>query len=57
MDALSPAILTDLLESEIKAVIDMGIFKGVYEIENKWKAELSELAKNYQNTWFRCKKS
>jgi hypothetical protein len=38
------------LESEIKAVIDMGIFKGVYEIENKWKAELSELAKNYQNT-------
>ncbi len=49
MDALSPAILTDLLESEIKAVIDMGTFKRVCEIENKWKAELLELAKNYQS--------
>jgi len=30
--------------------VTIGTFKGVCEIENKWKAELSELAKNYQNT-------
>ncbi len=47
VDALSPEILTNLLQLEIESTIDMSYFKEVCKCEEEWKNELFELAENY----------
>jgi hypothetical protein len=46
VDALSPALITELLQTEIESIIDIETFRKVCEIENKWKQELFEMAEN-----------
>lgn len=46
VDALKPQVLTDIVESNIQAHIDVGQFKYMIEQENKQIEELKEIIKN-----------
>jgi hypothetical protein len=47
VDALSPEVLTHLLQVEIESVIDMSKFKEVCQIEEDYRKTLFELAEGY----------